>query len=89
MQANLLRVAERGGSTGIREIVVEDDSPLVDVALRSKVIPRGVLITAIERGRDVIRPTGATIFNAGDHLMVLGGPQDLEALEQLAASTQH
>jgi H+/Cl- antiporter ClcA/predicted transcriptional regulator len=89
MQANLLRVAERGGSAGIREIVVEDDSPLVDVALRSKVIPRGVLITAIERGRDVIRPTGATIFNAGDHLMVLGGPQDLEALEQLAASTQH
>ncbi|HVB70038.1 MAG TPA: chloride channel protein, partial [Acidimicrobiales bacterium] len=73
MQASLRHVSELGGSTGIREIVVEHQSPLVDLPLRSTSIPRGVLITAIERGRDVIRPNGETVIKSGDRLMVLGG----------------
>jgi len=32
MQANLRRVSELGGFTGILEIVVEHESPLVDLA---------------------------------------------------------
>ena len=86
MQANLRRASELGGSTGISEITVANDSPLVDVPLRSSSLPRGVLITAIERGRDVIRPTGETIFHAGDRLIVLGGSDDLDLLGQLALS---
>jgi Trk K+ transport system NAD-binding subunit len=58
------------------------------VALRSSSIPRGVLITAIERGRDIIRPNGETIIEAGDRLMVLGGSDDLDVLGQLASSRQ-
>jgi len=50
MQANLRRASELGGSTGISEITVANDSPLVNSSLRSTAIPRGVLITAIERG---------------------------------------
>jgi CIC family chloride channel protein len=88
MQANLRRVAELGGSTGISEITVTSDSPLVDVALHSTSIPRGALITAIERGRDVIRPTGATVIKSGDRLMVLGGSDDLDLLGRLASSKQ-
>jgi H+/Cl- antiporter ClcA/K+/H+ antiporter YhaU regulatory subunit KhtT len=86
MQANLRRAAELGGATGISEITVANDSPLVDVALRSRTLPRGALITAIERGRDVIRPTGETIIKSGDRLMVLGGSNDLELLGRLASS---
>jgi H+/Cl- antiporter ClcA/CBS domain-containing protein len=88
MQANLRRASELGGSTGISEITVVNDSPLVDSPLRSSSIPRGVLITAIERGRDVIRPNGETIIKAGDRLMVLGGSDDLDVLGQLASSMQ-
>jgi CBS-domain-containing membrane protein len=88
MQSNLRRVAELGGSTGISEITVTSDSPLVDVALRSTSIPRGTLITAIERGRDVIRPTGATVIKSGDRLMALGGSDDLDLLGRLASSKQ-
>jgi H+/Cl- antiporter ClcA/CBS domain-containing protein len=88
MQANLRRAAELGGSTGISEITVAHNSPIVDVPLRSSSIPRGVLITAIERGRDVIRPTGETIIRSGDRLMVLGGSDDLDLLGQLASSEQ-
>jgi len=88
MQANLRRIAELGGSTGISEITVTDTSPLVEVTLRSTSVPRGVLITAIERGRDIIRPTGATVIKSGDRLMVLGGSEDLALLGRLA-SPQH
>jgi Trk K+ transport system NAD-binding subunit len=44
-----------------------------------------VLITAIERGREVIRPTGDTVMCSGDRLMVLGTSVDLARLQQLAA----
>ncbi len=88
VQANLRRVSELGGSTGILELVVADDSRLVDLPLRSTLIPRGVLITAIERGREVLRPTGQTTFKSGDRLMVLGGAEDLDEFGQLASSHQ-
>ena len=88
MQANLRRLSELGGSTGISEIVVSDHSPIAGGALRSSSIPRGVLITAIERGRDVIRPNGDTVISAGDRLMALGSSDDLAALGRLAASGQ-
>ena len=88
MQANLRRASELGGSTGILEITVANDSPIVNMALRATSIPRGVLITAIERGRDVIRPTGETVIKSGDRLMVLGGSNDLDVLGQLASSMQ-
>ncbi len=84
MQAALRRESELGGPTGIMEIVVEADSALIERPLRATPIPRGVLITAIERGLDVLRPTGETVINAGDRLMVLGGSEDLATLEDLA-----
>jgi cell volume regulation protein A len=65
---------------------VAENSTLVDAALRSAPVPRGVLITAIERGRDVIRPTGETVLRSGDRLMVLGGASELDTLAQLASS---
>ncbi|MGC1419885.1 MAG: chloride channel protein [Acidimicrobiales bacterium] len=88
MQANMRRASELGGPTGISDITVASDSSLVDLTLRSSSIPRGAVITAIERGRDVIRPTGGTTIKAGDHLMVLGSPEDLELLGRLASSGQ-
>ncbi|MBW4077319.1 MAG: chloride channel protein [Acidobacteria bacterium] len=88
MQANVRRLSELGGSTGISEIVVVNDSPLAGGLVRATSIPRGVLITAIERGRDVIRPTGDTVILAGDRLMALGGSNDLAVLSELASSHQ-
>ena len=86
MQANLRRVSELAGSTGIHEIVVADDSPLVDLPLRSTSVPRGALITAVERGLDVIRPTGDTVIKSGDRLMALGASDDLDTLSKLASA---
>jgi CIC family chloride channel protein len=87
LQANLRRVSEVTGPTGSLDVVVTRASPLVGAALHAAGLPRGVLVTAIERGRELIRPTGSTLIRAGDRLMVLGAPDDLDRLGQLASAT--
>ena len=87
MQANLRRISELGGTTGIAEVLVAENSLIDQAPVRAATIPRGVLITAIERGRDVIRPDGDTIILPGDRLMALGTSDDLAVLGQLASPT--
>ncbi|MDE3147469.1 MAG: chloride channel protein [Acidobacteriota bacterium] len=86
VQANLQRISELGGTTGISEFVINEQSSMVGRSVRTSHTPRGVLITAIERGRDVIRPTGDTTLKAGDRLTVLGATEDLEVLRQLTSA---
>jgi Trk K+ transport system NAD-binding subunit len=85
LQASLRRVSELGGPSEIFEVVVAENSSIVGASLRSARMPRGVLVTSIERGREVIPPTGDTVIHAGDRIMVLGAPDDLSRLSQLAS----
>ncbi|MFZ2056112.1 MAG: chloride channel protein [Acidimicrobiales bacterium] len=86
LQASLRRVSEVSESSGMLDVVVSENSPIVGASLRAAAIPKGVLITAIERGREVIRPTGDTVLCSGDRLMVLGTSEDLTRLQQLAVA---
>jgi len=86
LQASLRRVSEVSGPSGTLDVVVAESSPIVGASLRAAAIPPGVLVTAIERGREVIRPTGDTVICAGDRLMVLGGSDDLTRLKLLASA---
>ena len=63
---------------------VEEDAPIAGKPLRGAHIPRGLLITTIERGRAVIPPTGDTTVRAGDRIMALGSPHDLDQLRKAA-----
>jgi Trk K+ transport system NAD-binding subunit len=83
----LRRLSEVSGRTGVVDVLVESDSPVSGLALRSSLFPRGVLITAIERGYDVIRPSGDTVLQPGDRLTVLGSAVDINRLEHLSGST--
>lgn len=85
-QAYLHRLTQMGGATGVVEIVVAEDSPIVGLLLRAPLIPRGALITSIERGRNVIRPSGDTVIQAHDRLTALGGSTDLDRLAEMAAT---
>jgi H+/Cl- antiporter ClcA len=76
----LRQLSEKGGATGLVDVVVASDSPYVGLPLRSALIPRGVLVTSIERGAHVIRPNGDTVILAGDRLTALGTSQALEML---------
>jgi CIC family chloride channel protein len=85
LQASLRRVSELGGPSGMSEVVVAENSAIVGASLRSARMPRGVLVTSIERGREVVPPTGDTVIRAGDRIMALGAPDDLNRLSQLAS----
>jgi H+/Cl- antiporter ClcA len=74
----LRQLSEKGGATGLVDVVIAPDSPYVDVALRSSEVPRGVLITSIERGGDIVRPNGDTVLRAHDRITALGSPRGLE-----------
>jgi H+/Cl- antiporter ClcA len=87
LQASLRRVSEVSESSGMLDVVVSENSPIVGASLRAAALPKGVLITAIERGREVIRPTGDTVMCSGDRLMVLGTSEDLTRLQHLAVAT--
>ncbi len=86
LQASLRRVSEVSESSGMLDVVVSENSPIVGASLRAAAIPKGVLITAIERGREVIRPTGDTVIYPGDRFMALGTSEDLTRLQQLAVA---
>ncbi len=74
----LRQLSEKGGSTGLIDVVVTNDSPYVGVPLRSSGTPRGVLVTSIERGRDIVRPNGDTVLRAHDRVTAMGAPRGLD-----------
>jgi H+/Cl- antiporter ClcA len=82
----LRRLTEMGGATGVIDMVIADDSSIAGLSVRSAIIPRGALITSIERIGNVIRPSGDTVLQTGDRLTVLGPTGDVERLRQLSAS---
>ena len=75
--------AATGG--GQREIIVAAGSALDGEPVRGDV-PHGVLITSIERGLDIIQPTGDTVVHAGDRLSALGSTATLNLLQSAATS---
>jgi len=61
LQASLRRASEVGGATGMLDVTIMKDAALADATLRAAQVPRGVLVTAIERGKEVIPPNGDTV----------------------------
>jgi hypothetical protein len=86
LQTRLRQASELGGQTGMSDVVVGEHAPIVGATVRTAQIPRGVLITSIERGHEVLAPTGDTVIRPGDRMMVLGSSADLSQLAQLASS---
>ncbi len=86
LQAKLRQAAEVGGAGETLIVEVAAGSALDGQSLRDAGLPRGVLITIIERKRELIQPTGDVVMITGDRLTALGSPSDLERLGELARS---
>ncbi|KAB8333713.1 potassium/proton antiporter, partial [Scytonema tolypothrichoides VB-61278] len=71
-------------SSRLMDAVIPPGSPLVGRSLLEVGLPRGVLVVQIQREDRPIIPSGGTVFQAGDHLLVLTTPDALPALEALA-----
>jgi cell volume regulation protein A len=71
-------------SSRIMEATVPPGSPLVGRSLLDLGLPRGVLVVQVQRDDTPIVPSGSTVLQAEDHLLVLATPDALPALEELA-----
>jgi H+/Cl- antiporter ClcA/CBS domain-containing protein len=65
-------------------VTVAAGSPLADQPLRRVELPRSVIITTIQRNRDLVIPNGDTVLTTGDDLVFIGNAGDIGAVRTLA-----
>lgn len=75
------------GQAEIMEIVASDTMKLIDTPLRELDLPDGVIVAAIHRGLQVIIPTGDTIIQEGDRVIMFSLLTELPDLEKLLRDT--
>jgi potassium/hydrogen antiporter len=68
------------------EVVVQEDSIAAGKSIVALGLPEGALIVLIHKGEEYQVPSGGTILNAGDGLMVLA---DRKSLDEVQAILQH
>jgi chloride channel protein, CIC family len=75
-----------GDHEGTNRVHIEAGSPLVGRSLRQSEFPVSVIVTTMQRRRDLLVPDGNTVLEAGDELVIIGPAADVEAIRSLAAS---
>ncbi|GGI04220.1 chloride channel protein [Egicoccus halophilus] len=68
---------------GFVELVLQPGSPMAGCAVRDVTWPQRSVLTSVRRAGTVVVPSGDTVLEAGDELVVLTGQPD--ALRELAA----
>jgi chloride channel protein, CIC family len=82
---DLRQMDGEGKDTGTHEFLLAATSPLVGKRLREGVLPGDLIVTTIQRGKDLVVPTGDTVLKAGDQLVLIGQARDLEPATAVAA----
>jgi CIC family chloride channel protein len=85
--ASLRQLDGTDDAAGTHDVEIDARSSLVDIPLRRAGLPEGVIVTSVQRGRDLIVPGGDTVLRGGDRLVVIGGPEDIEVLKAIAAGS--
>jgi CBS domain-containing protein len=76
-----------GDAGGSDRVEVASGSLLADRPLRDAGLPLSVIITTIQRDRDLVVPNGDTVLVTGDELMLIGNAGDITAVHHLATAT--
>lgn len=71
------------GQAEIMEIFAHKDMCMIDTPLTKLSLPEGVLIAAIRRDNDVIIPSGDTVIQEGDKVVILSLLSEIGDLEKL------
>ncbi len=71
------------GAAELVDAVALETSPLVNNPLRDAPLPEGVMIGAVCRDGEVIMPTGDTIINAGDRIVLMTMRENVKDVEQM------
>ena len=76
------------GRVQLRRFVMLEGGPFTGQQLKDLKLPPGMLITAIDRAREVLVPGGADDLRAGDEVFVLGEPKAIAAFEKKLGQKQ-
>ena len=83
--ASLQRMNAEGDSRGPDRVHIEDRSPLVGRTLREARLPASIIVTTIQRQRDLVVPEGTSVLEGGDELVLIGNVPDVDAIRCLAS----
>ena len=78
--ASVARVSDLGPESAGFELKVTTGSPAAGRMLRAIGLPKGVIVTSIVRGGEVVLPSGDTVILAGDRLSLLGEGKGMEGI---------
>jgi trk system potassium uptake protein TrkA len=71
------------GAAELIDAVALETSPLVNKPLRDAELPEGVMIGAVFRDNEVQMPTGDTVINAGDRIVLMSMRENVKDVEQM------
>lgn len=71
------------GAAELVDAVALETSPLVNKPLREAPLPEGVMIGAVYRDGEVHMPTGDTVVNAGDRIVLMTMRENVKDVEQM------
>lgn len=71
------------GEAELVDAVALETSPLVNKPLRDAQLPEGVMIGAVYRDNEVQMPTGGTVINAGDRIVLMAMRENVKDVEQM------
>ena len=63
--ASLQEVNAEGDAKGSDRVLIEDGSPLAGLTLREARLPISIIVTTIQRHRDLVVPDGSTVLEGG------------------------
>jgi H+/Cl- antiporter ClcA len=73
------------GEHGSDRVHIEDRSLLAGRTLREARLPTSIIVTTIQRHRDLLVPEGTTVLEGGDELVLIGNTSDIDAIRGLAS----
>ena len=82
--ASLQRMSAEG-EHGSDRVHIEDQSLLAGRTLREARLPTSIIVTTIQRHRDLVVPEGTTVLEVGDELVLIGNTSDIDAIRGLAS----
>ena len=84
--ASLQQINPSAEGRGADRVTVASGSLLANHALRDTRLPPSVIITTIQRNRDLVVPNGDTVLIPGDELVLIGASGDIAAVRACAAA---
>lgn len=76
------------GGGAIEQIIIDENSPILNKKLLDIKLPKNVLLGAIVRNEKVIIPDGQTIIKKEDRITLLGEKDDVEKAIQFLGKTE-